>query len=161
MDREKVNAVKRRSIGRKAHVEWFNIFKILFPQAPLPHSYAAYADGDSNAAVRELNEFFEREAPDTLSRLLVNKLEDRIDLDEHRRIILDEAAEQASARFVSLLRPRINRLALPRPQRAEFEVFEHVEDTGPLPWGFTEAARSHSLAPENPSGINDSTLNLS
>jgi hypothetical protein len=83
--------------------------------------------------VEEFVEYFENEAPSILSSLLRTELQDRICLSEYRRGILDEAVEQTSSRFASLLRPGLDRLGLPRLHaRSKAQPGEDVVHGAPL-----------------------------
>ena len=105
MDNDQMNAIKRRNRRLDATAEWYNIFKILFPNAVLPAS--PYADRGTNEIVQNFMSYFQEEAPPILSDLVRSALNGRVFLDEQSQEILDEAFEQAVSQLVLRFEARL------------------------------------------------------
>lgn len=121
MDKDQTNLIKRRNARALPHNEWFNIYKILFPDADQPPISHAYADGNSSEVLQNFWASFEAEAPTMLSSLVRNHLRGRILVGEETQNVLDEAFEHAASRLVELLRPRIDVTSLWMPQADDFD----------------------------------------
>jgi len=65
MSADQVTAVKRREMGKAPSDVWFDIYKVLFPGAPLPSN--PYAEETQSGTVQRFTAYFEREAPGILA----------------------------------------------------------------------------------------------
>jgi len=74
MTQDQLNSIKRRKPGKDACETWYNIFKILFPNAPLPDS--PYYDTVSPMAVQSFSERFRSQAPPLLSTMVRDRTQD-------------------------------------------------------------------------------------
>jgi len=125
MDKDQMNRIKRRKAWSLPHTEWFNIYRILFPDSDPPSLYHAYADGDSSEILQKFWASFEAEAPTMFSSLVRTHLRaHRMSLGEETQNILNAAFEHASSRLVELLRPRFDDARLQRP------VTQQLNDQG-------------------------------
>jgi hypothetical protein len=82
---------------------WFAIFRILFPEAPLPES--PYADSVSADAIRAFMDHFHRRAQAILSALIREQLGNTLVLHSDQQRILDTALESAIAGLVWRIGP--------------------------------------------------------
>ena len=105
MDNDQLSAISRRNRRMDATAEWYNIFKILFPNAVLPTS--PYADRGTNEVVQNFMSYFQEEAPSILSDLVRSALIGRVFLDDQSQEILDEAFEQAVSQLVLRFEARL------------------------------------------------------
>jgi hypothetical protein len=100
---EQIASVKRRKPGKTPSDTWFAIFRILFPEAPLPES--PYADSVSADAIRAFMDHFHRRAQAILSALIREQLGNTLVLHSDQQRILDTALESAIAGLVWRIGP--------------------------------------------------------
>ena len=100
---EQMASVKRRKPGKTPSDTWFAIFRILFPEAPLPES--PYADSVSADAIRAFMDHFHRRAQAILSALIREQLGNTLVLHSDQQRILDTALESAIAGLVWRIGP--------------------------------------------------------
>lgn len=95
MTKEQKDAVHKRSSGKRAREVWYEIFGIIFPDAPMPSS--PYIDAGAPEAVQDFLEFFQERAPAMLRRLI---LQNTLLLGWYEQMVLDAAVEAAIPRLV-------------------------------------------------------------
>jgi hypothetical protein len=100
---EQMANIKRRKPGKTPSDTWFAIFRILFPEAPLPES--PYADSVSADAIRAFMDHFHRRAQAILSALIREQLGNTLVLHSDQQRILDTALESAIAGLVWRIGP--------------------------------------------------------
>ena len=132
MDKDQMNGIKRRNVRTDAQIEWFSIYRILFPHADVPPGPYAYADGQSVAAVQAFCTYFQEEAPMMLSELFREFVRPRLCLSQQSHEILDEAFEHATSRLFLALRPRIEALGSSQPTIPESEPSHSLMQTQTL-----------------------------
>ena len=96
---EQMSSVKRRKPGKSPADTWFVIFRILFPEAPLPES--PYVDSVSVDAIRAFMDHFQRRAQAILWGLIQEQLGSTLVLHSDQQRILDSALESAIAQLVT------------------------------------------------------------
>lgn len=107
MTQDQLNSIKRTKPGRDTRETWCNIFKILFPNAPLPAS--PYCDKVSMAAVQSFSERFRSQAPPLLSRMVRDRTQDLL-LGEYEQWILENALEESLVEVIQLFEADIDDL---------------------------------------------------
>ena len=95
MTKEQKDAVHKRSPGKCAREVWYEIFGIIFPDAPAPSS--PYIDTGAPEAVQDFLDFFQERAPPMLRRLI---LQSTLQLGWYEQMMLDAAVETAIPRLV-------------------------------------------------------------
>ena len=95
MTKEQKGTVHKRSLGKCAREVWYEIFGIIFPDAPAPSS--PYIDTGAPEAVQDFLDFFQERAPPMLRRLI---LQSTLQLDWYEQMMLDTAVETAIPRLV-------------------------------------------------------------
>jgi hypothetical protein len=95
MTKEQKDAVHKRSSGKCAREVWYEIFGIIFPDAPEPSS--PYIDTGAPEAVQDFLGFFQERAPPMLRRLI---LQSTLQLGWYEQMMLDTAVETAIPRLV-------------------------------------------------------------
>ncbi|OAL29006.1 hypothetical protein AYO22_02442 [Fonsecaea multimorphosa] len=65
MTQDQLTAIKRREMGRNRSDAWFGIYKVLFPNSPLPLD--PYVDSTHADTVQDFIAFFEREGREVLA----------------------------------------------------------------------------------------------
>jgi hypothetical protein len=103
MSVEQIADVKRRKPGKTPADTWFAIFRILFPEAPLPQS--PYADSVSSEAIRSFMDLFQRQAQANLSALIREQLGSTLVLHSDQQRLLDSALEISIAQLVMQMGP--------------------------------------------------------
>ena len=98
MATEQVNFIKRRTIGKTPSESWFEIYKILFPHAPIPET--PYVETVSPGAIQRFTDHFYRQAGSRLAALVQKELQGRMLLERDRQRILDSALESAIGQLV-------------------------------------------------------------
>jgi hypothetical protein len=98
MATEQVNLIKRRTIGKTPSETWFEIYKILFPHAPLPET--PYVETVSPGAIQRFTDHFYRQAGSRLAALVQTELQGRMLLERDQQRILDSALESAIGQLV-------------------------------------------------------------
>jgi hypothetical protein len=98
MTAEQMANVKRRKPGKTPSDTWFGLFRILFPEAPLPES--PYVESVSTDAIRAFIDHFQRRAQAILSSLIREQLGTTLVLHSDQQRIIDSALESAIARLV-------------------------------------------------------------
>jgi hypothetical protein len=98
MATEQVNFIKRRTIGKTPSETWFDIYKILFPHAPLPET--PYVETVSPGAIQRFTDHFYRQAGSRLAALVQTELQGRMLLERDQQRILDSALESAIGQLV-------------------------------------------------------------
>jgi hypothetical protein len=139
IDRDQMNAIKRRTMGTDPLDEWFRIYAILFPGSRLPPVAYAYADGDASVAVQEYLAYFQAEAPSLLLELVRSQTVGHIPLSIEHQNILNEAFEYAAAQVISRLRPRSDRS---QPSRAAMQNVEERPGSSSRPSNLAQSAMS-------------------
>jgi hypothetical protein len=103
MSVEQMADVKRRKPGKTPADTWFAIFRILFPEAPLPQS--PYADSVSSDAIRSFMDLFQRQAQANLSSLIREQLGSTLVLHSDQQRLLDSALEISISQLVMRMGP--------------------------------------------------------
>jgi len=99
MTQDQLNSIKRRKPGKDTCETWYYIFKILFPNAPLPDS--PYYDTVSPMAVQSFSERFRSQAPPLLSAMVRDRTQGLF-LGEHEQEILENALEESLDKVIQL-----------------------------------------------------------
>ena len=119
MSVEQMADVKRRKPGKTPADTWFAIFRILFPEAPLPQS--PYADSVSSEAIRSFMDLFQRQAQANLSALIREQLGSTLVLRSDQERLLDSALEISIAQLVMQMGPSDREV---EPQQGALESSE-------------------------------------
>jgi hypothetical protein len=93
MTSDQLTSIKRRSPGRSPRETWYIIFKILFPDSPLPDN--PFAEWTSPDTIAAFVNHAERRGPAMLSELISNDIQHLPFYTQNGRQILDEAIERA------------------------------------------------------------------
>lgn len=96
MTTDQMKEIKRRNKKETPVQNWFGIFKILFPEAPLPMS--PYAGESSDEVIQNFVEFFRTVGPETMFELIRQRQEQNLmqPFSTSMQAIVDEAFEIAA-----------------------------------------------------------------
>ena len=154
MSRDQLNSIKRQRPGENPSESWFNIFKILFPDALLPES--PFCEAAQPTLIHNFSEQFLAYAPAMSSALVRSRDGNSINLPVHQQQILDNAMEESLSEMVQHFATDLTGLeagAAVDPHSGFFHEQDLLntawtEGTFPLP--FDSATNSHPATADMP-----------